>query len=408
MDRLAVYLHGVQVGQIVRVEGKITFQFDESYQNTPNPPTLSQSFIGSDGDIRNTESATSSGLLPSFFSNLLPEGALRKYIAERSGVNEHREFEMISLLGSDLPGAVVVGGEFAGDAPPLANINQQGHDDEEVFSFSLAGVQLKFSAIEKAGGGLTIPARGTGGDWVVKLPSMHYDQVPENEYSMMKMAGEIGIAVPEMRLVPTEEIESIPDEVRNLKESVALVLKRFDRMDGRRIHMEDFAQVFGMRPAMKYNPQLKYKDLTRLVASACREEDVHDFAKRLMYNTIIGNGDMHLKNWSFLYPDGKTATLAPAYDYLCTTVYIEKDNSAFKIGASKDWNKITLADFGKVADEAGVNQQAFVDSAVDTVVRFQKVWDDHKQTLPMNAELRSAIERQISTCPAIKSSSPGP
>lgn len=408
MDRLAVYLHGMQVGQIVRVEGKITFQFDESYQNTPNPPTLSQSFIGSDGDIRNTESASSSGQLPSFFSNLLPEGALRKYIAERAGVSEHREFEMISLLGSDLPGAVVVGGEFAGNAPPPTNINRHGHDDEEVFSFSLAGVQIKFSAIEKAGGGLTIPAHGTGGDWVVKLPSMHYDQVPENEYSMMKMAGEIGIAVPEMRLVPTGDIENLPDEVRNLKESLALVLQRFDRMGGRRIHMEDFAQVFGLRPAMKYNLQLKYKDLTRLVASACREEDVNDFARRLMYNTIIGNGDMHLKNWSFLYPDGKTATLTPAYDYLCTTVYIERDNSAFKIGASKDWHKVALTDFGKVADEAGVNRQAFLDSAVDTVVRFQKVWDDHKQTLPMNAELIRAVERQMSECPAIKSSLPGP
>ena len=66
--------------------------------------------------------------------------------------------------------------------------------------FSLAGVQLKFSAMGDARGGLTIPARGVGGDWIVKLPSLQFPGVPENEFSMMTLARAVGISVPVVKL----------------------------------------------------------------------------------------------------------------------------------------------------------------------------------------------------------------
>ena len=76
--------------------------------------------------------------------------------------------------------------------------------------FSLAGVQLKFSAIKSAAGGLTIPAEGVGGSWIVKLPSMTHDGVPENEYSMMSLAAQIGMDVPELQLVEPAPSKSCP------------------------------------------------------------------------------------------------------------------------------------------------------------------------------------------------------
>jgi hypothetical protein len=42
-----------------------------------------------------------------FFSNLLPEGALRDHIAKAAGIKPTNEFDMLRLLGADLPGAVV-------------------------------------------------------------------------------------------------------------------------------------------------------------------------------------------------------------------------------------------------------------------------------------------------------------
>ena len=60
--------------------------------------------------------------------------------------------------------------------------------------FSLAGVQLKFSAVMEASGGLTVPADGMGGSWIVKLPSARFPAVPENEFGMIELAQSVGIA----------------------------------------------------------------------------------------------------------------------------------------------------------------------------------------------------------------------
>jgi serine/threonine-protein kinase HipA len=76
----------------------------------------------------------------------------------------------------------------------------QGHDTTEPMlqplRFSLAGVQLKFSGLMDRQEGLTIPDKGMGGNWIIKLPSMTHDHVPENEYAMMYMAKEIGMNSP--------------------------------------------------------------------------------------------------------------------------------------------------------------------------------------------------------------------
>ena len=83
--------------------------------------------------------------------------------------------------------------------------------------FSLAGVQLKFSAIKSAFVGLTIPAEGVGGSWIIKLPSMKFDEVPENEFSMMTIAEKIGMDVPEVQLVDPTSISRLPDGIEALK-----------------------------------------------------------------------------------------------------------------------------------------------------------------------------------------------
>jgi len=83
----------------------------------------------------------------------------------------------------------------------------------------------------------------------------------------------------------------------------------------------------------KYHPQVNYTDLTRLVATVCQEDDVIDFSQRLMFNAIVGNGDKHLKNWSFIYPNARTPKLAPAYDLMCTSIYILNETLALKLGS---------------------------------------------------------------------------
>ena len=378
------------------------FEFDPGYVDRPDRPTLSQSFMDGRGDIVGGGRSTTSGEVPPFFSNLLPEGRLRTYLANKAGVRETREFELLELVGLDLPGAVEVTREgSAVDTLPDGRWFPAEDGTPEILRFSLAGVQLKFSAVEEAGGGLTIPARGVGGDWIVKLPSLHDEGVPENEYSVMSLAGMIGIDIPETRLVPMSQIDGLPPEALDMGEVNALAVRRFDRTEEGRVHMEDFAQALGQRPANKYDKRRSYSDLARLVAIVCGESSAIEFSKRLMFSAIVGNGDMHLKNWSLLYPDGRTPELSPAYDLLCTTVYIRNDSPALRLGSAKRWESLTLDDFAVVGEGAGVNSASFVRAATDTAERFRDRWEEAAKSLPINNALKRAIDRQLSTVPAI-------
>lgn len=404
-DRLFLHLGDVFVGEITRLnDDKVDFEIDEAYRADPNRPVLSQSFLTDDGGVANLETRAAAGQVPSFFSNLLPEGALRSYLAREAGLRETQEFELLGRLGLDLPGDVTVTRDRSGFTP-ASPIRADEDDAARPTRFSLAGVQLKFSAIQRQRVGMTIPAHGLGGQWIVKLPSNVYRAMPENEFSIMSMAANVGIEIPEIQLVSLAEMEGLPPEVSGLDESVGLAVKRFDRELGRRIHIEDFAQALAQSPMEKYNPQLNTTDLTRLIATVCNEEDVLEFSRRLMFNTIVGNGDMHLKNWSFIYRDGKTPTLSPAYDLLCTTVYIPNDGLALRLGSARNWRDLRLEDFATVAAGAGVERNSFLGAAVDTVTRFRESWEDWTDELPVNERLKQSIQNQLDFCPAIASAS---
>ena len=250
--------------------------------------------------------------MPPFFSNLLPEGHLRAYLARQAGVKPEREFFLLAVLGADLPGAVVVTPrDQAGDA--AYHDDADDHDDdrghEHALRFSLAGVQLKFSAVMEASGGPTVPADGIGGSWIVKLPSARFPAVPENERVMLELASAVGIAVPHNRLVDIREIQGLPEEAGRM-EGRALAVQRFDRgADGERIHMEDFAQVFGQFPDDKYEHR-SYANIASVLWAETGQEETYEFVRRLVFSILIGNADMHLKNWSLLYPDRRRPILS--------------------------------------------------------------------------------------------------
>ena len=103
MDLLRVGLRGHHVGDLVRFRnGRIQFEFNPEYAARRDRPTLSLSFLDEHGDLVGGGPAASSGQVPPFFANVLPEGRLRAYLAERAGVRETREFELLELVGGDL------------------------------------------------------------------------------------------------------------------------------------------------------------------------------------------------------------------------------------------------------------------------------------------------------------------
>ena len=399
---LNVLLHGNQVGTMTHLPGEQTlFAFTQSYIDDSDRPTLSLSFKeattgGLITDIRSTKVQ-----IPPFFSNLLPEGSLRKYLADRAGINPKREFFLLWVLGQDLPGAVQV---LPDDGRSLPNDDLETTDEarqareEALFRFSLAGVQLKFSAVTNATGGLTIPVKGVGGSWIVKLPSTKYDGVPENEYSMMILAQQIGIDVPDIQLIEPTRISGLPDGMSKLK-GPAFAIKRFDRDDdGQGIHTEDFAQVFGIFPDDKYK-NASYRNIAEVIAAEVGEAGAVEFLRRIIFNTLIGNADMHLKNWSLLYTDKRTTLLAPAYDLVSTIPYPVDEKLALTFAKSKKMTELSMESVSYFANKAKLPEKLMLDTALETVERFRTVWPGLKGNLPMHNEVVTEIEKHIETIP---------
>src|SRR5215472_245653 len=329
---LEVWLNNVRVGTLTNLPyDQNVFIFDEGYVADANRPTLSLSFLDAHRNVI-TRPQQVTARVPPFFSNLLPEGPLREYLAERGGVHPAREFFLLWLLGTDLPGAVRIHDAEGRALPPPGPSSGKTIDRHhgELLRFSLAGVQLKFSAVGQPERQLRIPAEGRGGHWIVKLPQPRYPLVPENEFSMMKFALEVGIDVAEVALVPTNEFENLPKEFANDK-SNSLAVKRFDRTaDGARIHIEDFNQVYGQFPGSKYK-RYSYGNMLGDIWRVIGGRGITEFVRRLIFNAAIGNADMHLKNWSLRYPDGRSPQLSPGYDFVSTIRYVDDRTMALSL-----------------------------------------------------------------------------
>lgn len=395
---LEVSLHDTAVGVLSRLPDDSTlFTFADSYLADESRPTLSLSYKTASGDIRAAKRPTRTKV-PPFFSNLLPEGPLREYLARVGGVNAEREFCLLWLLGEDLPGAVRVTPMDGEELPPHSNrARSEKTYERDVLRFSLAGVQLKFSAVLKADGGLTIPAHGVGGSWILKLPSAVYDAVPEMELTGMELARSVGIDVPETKLVKISDLENVPDGVAKLGN--ALAVRRFDRSDnGRRIHIEDFAQVFGEFPASKYG-NASYEDIARVLWAEAGIDDVVEFARRLALAVLIGNADMHLKNWSVIYANARDARLAPAYDLVPTVAYLDDHNMALSLGGTKDMYEIDRDRFARFADRAGIPEKPITDAAQETAGAVRSAWPELQARSTARAALRDKITEHMKRVP---------
>ncbi|HYW53256.1 MAG TPA: HipA domain-containing protein [Dongiaceae bacterium] len=393
------------------------FVFDPAYVADPNRPALSLGFFNAKGELA-APTRPPQVRLPPFFANLLPEGHLRRYLAERARVNPARDFALLWLLGEDLPGAVIARHASGIGMPPTDRddvVAPAVEADPGILKFSLAGVQLKFSAIREASGGLTIPVHGKNGTWIVKMPSATYALVPENEYTMLAFARRVGIEVPEIGLVEAASVANMPHEVRT-DLGKAMYIARFDRDAGRRVHIEDFAQIFNQYPADKYH-NVSYGNMLSGIWRTMGEEQAKEFVRRLVFSVAIGNADMHLKNWSVIYPDGKTPQLAPAYDYLSTIVYIPNDKLALTIARTKEWEDVSDDLLERFARRAGVPRGVVLSAAREMVERVRGEWphldaeqllparfiealDSHLARIPLFTPRAASISRALSLLPA--------
>jgi len=201
-----------------------------------------------------------------------------------------------------------------------------------VGKMSIQGVQTKLSAQLKVTEG-RFEIVDQKGHYIFKPQSDYYTELPENEAITMSMAAIIGIDVPVHGLIYSKD------------QSMTYFIKRFDRVGhNKKLPVEDFAQL------LEYSRETKYQSSMEKVASVIKKFcsfpkiDSVKLLKLTLFNFLIGNEDMHLKNFSLITHDEKT-TLSPAYDLLNSSIVLPKAAEELALPLNGKKNNLTRRDF---------------------------------------------------------------
>ena len=223
--------------------------------------------------------------------------------------------------------------------------------DDRRSRFALAGSQGKF-ALERFDDRWTWPNAKHPSTHIVKPSHERFCGVPLVEDATMHLAAACGL-------------DAARSFVRPFGEDQAYVVERFDRevcAGGRvrRIHVEDFTQAPGISRHAKYS--VTVADAFALLKRQPNGSSlVREWAKQLVFNTLVGNCDAHGKNYSlFLRPDG-SVDLCPLYDALCTRVWQEtSDLLAMPIDSKKRASELSLSDWAAEAAISGICEDGLV------------------------------------------------
>jgi len=401
---LKLTLHGQLVGYLAGFQGgRNVLTFADSFKNDYARYTFSlvtrPEFPRAERLL--SEPWVTNQRLHPVLSNLLPEGSLRELIAQGLKVHPENEFQIFSYLAQDLPGALIATPMDAEEVPevlPTANgrleqavkviTNQQAH------KFSLAGVQMKFSMKERDGRYNIAQDSGELGDWIIKTPSTQHVDLPLNEFTAMTLSALAGIDIPEIKLVDRDRLDNLPP-IKLPDENLAFAIKRFDRNNNTRIHMEDLTQVLVKYPREKYN-SANYEQIGRILFNFSGDglADAQQFARRLLVNILLANGDAHLKNWSLLYQDKITPHLSPAYDIATTSVYMQDEREyALNLGKTKEWYRVDLSHFEAWAKKADIPWRAIKPHLTDVMDRARAQWPRALNDLPMNDQHKKHLRQ---------------
>lgn len=359
---LEVWLHAAHAGTLALLEGRMTFAYRDDFLSRPDATALSVSL-----PLR-AERFDDRTARP-FFAGLLPEGALRRRLAQRLQISRENDFALLDRIGGECAGAVTF--LDPGEVPPphsrpddvqwlsehevIALLAELPHRPmlagEDGLRLSLAGAQDKLPVVFD-GTRLGLPRRGTASSHILKPAIPAVEASVANEGFCMALAGDL-------------ELQPAKTTRHRLGEREFLLVERYDRLIDpagfrRRLHQEDFCQALGVVPDLKYQseggPDLATCfDLVRRVTHPSAPQ-VLSLLDRVIFNALIGNHDAHAKNFSLLYVEG-TARLAPLYDILSTAVYPTlTPKMAMKIGSKYRFSELHARHWDAFADAVGLSK----------------------------------------------------
>jgi len=171
-----------------------------------------------------------------------------------------------------------------------------------------------------------------GGRYIFKPQTKNFREVPENEDVTMRLAELIGIDVPLHGMVYSKD------------NTLTYFIRRFDRVGrNKKIAVEDFAQLSGKDRETKYDSSME--QIISLIDQFCTFPAIEKLKlfKLTLFNYLVGNEDMHLKNFSVIRRDLKVG-LSPPYDLLNSTIILNShEELALPLCGKK--NKLKKNDF---------------------------------------------------------------
>lgn len=313
VKKLLVKFNGRKVGILKEISTKkIAFQYDKEWIETGF--SISPLYLPLTRDVYVKEKNSLDGLYGVFFDSL-PDGwgnllLRRKLALVNINYDKLSPLTKLSLVSSNGLGAL--------EYEPIQSLNEQkqkydldklAKDAEKLLMNNNDNVDIDtFCKLGGSSGGSRPKVHIKDGDseWIVKFPC-RYDPVDISiqEYNLNMIARECDIKVNDCKLFETK------------KGNLYFGAKRFDRKNGKRIHMVSLSSLLETSHLI---PNLDYIHLFQVVMSICSDKnDLVEAYKRMCFNVVFKNKDDHGKNFAFIYDEEKqTYKLSPFYDLTST------------------------------------------------------------------------------------------
>ena len=354
---LGVWLLGERAGTLWLENGGLRFRYDTHWLEHSGVMALSQS-------LPLQVEAFDDQVCRPFFAGLLPEGELRRRIAQQCQLSRTNDFGLLAAIGGDCAGAVSLTPEDQAPEPAevewleptqlitlLAELPHRPMlTQREGLRLSLAGAQDKLPVVVE-GQRLGLPKGSAASTHILKPAIAAVDDSVTNEAFCMALAAKM-----KLRVADTQILMAADQRI--------LLVRRYDRYradDGTwtRLHQEDFCQALGVPPDLKVQneggPDLQacFSLLRRATRPSAPE--VIRLLDAVTFNALIGNHDAHAKNFSILYQQQR-GILAPLYDLLCTAVYPTlTDKMAMKVGSKYRLSEVQVRHWEQLAKAAGLS-----------------------------------------------------
>jgi len=249
----------------------------------------------------------------------------------------------------------------------------------------VTGVQPKLSLgfTEKNNSRLTIVG-ALNGRYILKPPFAQYPQMPETEALSMLLAQKCGSVTVPFLLIPLKDGH------------LAYLTRRIDRdAKGNKFAMEDACQFTERLTEHKYRGS--YEQIAKAIITYAQNPifDVVRFYEQVIISFLIGNNDMHLKNFSLISKDGKRYSLAPAYDMISAQLLMPDDPEELALTLNGKKRKITKVDFDTAMINAHIPKKA-VENLWNRIEKGMSEWSGLIETSFLKKTQRQEMKELVS------------